>query len=82
MIYSYRHALTVGLWGQLLDLRPLAFALLFVAFLLVGFGLATPSPTRVGMESKLAVGTDMARGMVRITRHPFLWAWRSGHWYT
>jgi len=25
------------------------------------------------MESKLAEGTDLARGIVRITRHPFLW---------
>jgi uncharacterized membrane protein len=25
------------------------------------------------MESKLATGTDIARGIVRITRHPFLW---------
>jgi uncharacterized membrane protein len=47
--------------------------LVFVSFLFVGIGLATPSPTRVGMESKLAQGTDLARGMVRITRHPFLW---------
>src|SRR2546429_8678386 len=25
------------------------------------------------MESRLAQGTDIARGMVRVTRHPFLW---------
>jgi len=73
MIYGYRHAPTVGLWGQLPGLRPLAFALVFVAFLFVGVGLVTPSPTRVGMESKLTEGNDIARGMVRITRHPFLW---------
>src|SRR3989440_5091224 len=73
MIYGYRHAPTVDLWGRLPGLRPLAFALVFVAFLFVGIGLATPSPTRVGMESKLVAGTDIARGMVRITRHPFLW---------
>src|SRR5437016_2395338 len=73
MIYGYRRAPTVDLWGELLGLRPLAFALVFVAFLFVGIGLATPSPTRVGMESKLAEGTDIARGIVRVTRHPFLW---------
>src|SRR2546430_187051 len=72
MIYGYRHAPTVALWGQLPGLRPAAFALVFVAFLFVGIGLATPSPTRVGMESRLAQGTDIARGMVRVTRHPFL----------
>ena len=73
MIYGYRRAPTLDLWGQPLGLRPLAFALVFIAFLFVGIGLGTPSPTRVGMESKLAEGTDSARGMVRITRHPFLW---------
>src|SRR5437899_6534635 len=73
MIYGYRRAPTVDLWGELLGLRPLAFALVFVAFLFVGIGLATPSPTRVGMESKLAEGTDIVRGIVRVTRHPFLW---------
>src|SRR6267143_3721342 len=73
MIYGYRRAATVDLWGQLPGLRPLAFVLVFVAFLFVVIGLATPSPTLVGMESKLAQGTDLARGIVRITRHPFLW---------
>jgi len=73
MIYAYRHASTVHLWDQPLGLRPIAFVLVFVAFLFAVIGLATPSPTQVGMESKLAEGTDIARGMVRITRHPFLW---------
>ena len=73
MIYAYRHASTVHLWDQPLGLRPIAFLLMFVAFLFGVIGLATPSPTQVGMESKLAEGTDIARGMVRITRHPFLW---------
>jgi uncharacterized membrane protein len=73
MIYAYRHAPTVHLWDQLPALRPIAFVLVFIAFLFVVIGLTTPSPTQVGMESKLAAGTDIARGMVRITRHPFLW---------
>jgi uncharacterized membrane protein len=73
MIYAYRHAPTVHLWDQLPALRPIAFVLVFIAFLFVVIGLTTPSPTQVGMESKLAAGTDIARGVVRITRHPFLW---------
>ena len=72
LIYAYRHASTVHLWDQPLGLRPIAFMLVLFAFLLGVIGLATPSPTQVGMESKLANGTDIARGMVRITRHPFL----------
>ena len=73
MSSAYGRAPTVDLWGQLIGLRPLAFVLVLVAFLFVGIGLATPSPTRVGMESTLARGTDIVRGVVRITRHPFLW---------
>jgi uncharacterized membrane protein len=73
MIYAYRRAPTVHLWDQPSGLRPIAFVLVFFAFLFVVIGLATPSPTQVGMESKLAEGSDIARGMIRITRHPFLW---------
>jgi len=73
LIYGYRHAPTVALWGQPPGLRPPAFVLVFIAFLFLVVGLVTPSPTRVGMESKLAKGTDIVRGIVRITRHPFLW---------
>ena len=69
---AYARAPTIDLWGHLAYLRPAAVALVFVAFLFIVIGLATPSPTRVGMESKLAQA-DIARGMVRITRHPFLW---------
>lgn len=73
MSRAYARAPTVELWGQLVGLQPLVFATVFIAFLFVGIGLATPSPTRVGMESKLAQGAEIARGIVRITRHPFLW---------
>jgi uncharacterized membrane protein len=70
---AYARAPAVELWGQLVGLQTLAFATVLLAFLFVGIGLATPSPTRVGMESKLAQGAEIARGIVRITRHPFLW---------
>jgi uncharacterized membrane protein len=73
MIYGYRHAPTVALWARLPGLRPVAFVLVFLAFLFVGIGLTTPSPTQVGMDSTLAAGTASVHGMVRITRHPFLW---------
>lgn len=73
MIYAYRGAPAVPLWGLLLGLRPAAYVLVFIAFLFVIIGIATPSPTQVGMESTLAQGPDVVRGMIRITRHPFLW---------
>ena len=73
MIYAFRHAPAVPLWGLVLGFRTAAYVLVFIAFLFAVIGVATPSPTRVGMESKLTQGPDTARGMVRITRHPFLW---------
>jgi len=82
MIYAYRHAPTIELWGVLLGFRRAAYALVFIAFLFAVIGILTPSPTRVGMESKLASGPEAVRGMVRITRHPFLWGvalWASVH---
>jgi uncharacterized membrane protein len=82
MIYAFRHAPDVPLWGLLPGFRPTAYVLVFIAFLFVVIGLATPSPTRVGMESKLAQGADVAKGIVRITRHPFLWGialWALAH---
>ena len=84
MIYAYRHAATVDLWRPLPGLRPLAYALVFVAFLLAVIGLATPSVTGVGMESKLTGQStnSLIRGVTRITRHPFLWGvalWAVAH---
>jgi len=73
MGYAYKHAPTVELWGLQLGLRPAAYVLVFIAFLFVVIGVTTPSPTRVGMESTVGQGSGAARGMVRITRHPFLW---------
>jgi uncharacterized membrane protein len=73
MSRAYARAPAIELWAPLPGIRPLALMLVFVAFLFVVIGLATPSPTRVGMESRLSRGTELARGVVRITRHPFLW---------
>ncbi len=84
MIYAYRHASTVFLWAPAPSLRPLAYALVFIAFLLAVIGLATPSVTGVGMESKLSApsATSLIHGVTRITRHPFLWGvvlWAVAH---
>ena len=73
MAYAYRHAPAVPTWGLVLGFRPAAYLLVLIAFIFVVIGLATPSPTQVGKESTLTRGPDIARGMVRITRHPFLW---------
>lgn len=80
VIYAYRRAPLVLTWGYLAGFRQAAYVLVFIAFLFAVIGILTPSPTRVGMESRL--DPAMARGMVRITRHPFLWGvglWAATH---
>jgi len=80
VIYAYRRAPLIPTWGFLLGFRPAAYVLVLIAFLLAVIGILTPSPTRVGMESRL--DPETARGMVRITRHPFLWGvglWAATH---
>ncbi len=60
----------------------LVLVVVFVAVLFVAIGLASPSPTSVGMEGKLAQGAAAMHGITRITRHPFLWGvalWALAH---
>jgi len=71
LIWAYAKARVPAL-TPLADLRWLAAVLVFVAFALIVLGLATPGPTVVGGE-KLMNREDPARGIHRITRHPFLW---------
>jgi uncharacterized membrane protein len=52
-----------------------------IAFLLAVPGLTTPNPTSVRQEGTLD-RPDVVKGMLRITRHPFLWGvaiWAAGH---
>jgi len=53
-------------------LRPVVWLLMFVAFQFVAMGLTTASPTMTGGEGQLE-GDAPARGILRISRHPFLW---------
>ena len=80
VIYAYRHAPLIPTWGLLIGFRTAAYVLVFIAFLFAVIGVMTPSPTRVGMESRL--DPETARGMLRITRHSFLWGvalWAAVH---
>ncbi|MEQ1755876.1 MAG: NnrU family protein [Micropepsaceae bacterium] len=52
-----------------------------IAALFIVSGVLTPNPTSVGME-KLASKPEVATGVLRITRHPFLWGvalWATFH---
>lgn len=59
-------------WWNGSGIRPVVSVLMFFAFQFVAIGLTTPSPTATGGEGALET-EDPAKGMLRITRHPFLW---------
>lgn len=71
MIWAYirAHVPQVTPWYEL---RWIAVAAMLIAFLLIVLGVTTPGVTGVGGGKKLAE-PDSARGIQRITRHPFLW---------
>jgi uncharacterized membrane protein len=61
--------------------RDIQLGLTLIAFLLAVPGLLTPNPTSVRQEGVLDK-PESIRGMLRITRHPFLWGvaiWAAGH---
>jgi uncharacterized membrane protein len=62
-------------------LRWPGMALAGLGVALAGAGLLTPGPTLAGFEKTLAAA-EPAKGVLRITRHPFLWGaalWAGGH---
>lgn len=61
--------------------RQVQLGLQLLAMLLIVPGLTTPNPTSVRQEGVLEKA-DAVKGMLRITRHPFLWGvavWAIGH---
>ena len=77
MIWAYAHAPAAPLWPGLRFLPPIVMPFAFV-LLVCGYRL---NPTMVGAE-KLLKNDDPARGMIRITRHPIMWAimlWAGAH---
>jgi uncharacterized membrane protein len=69
IVAAYNRAPYVATWGMLEWWKPVAIVLMLPAILLVVIGLATPNPTSVAQEGRLA---RPAEGIVRVTRHPFL----------
>ncbi len=69
LIAAYNHAPYLATWGMLEWWKPFAIALMLPAVLLVVIGLATPNPTSLAQEERIA---QPPRGVVRVTRHPFL----------
>ena len=72
LAHAYRVAGYIETWGQLAWFKPIAALLMLVAFLLVVLGMTAPNPMAVGGENLLMADAP-ARGIHRVTRHPFLW---------
>lgn len=69
------------IWSMSAVTHGLQFLLQMVAVLFVVVGLATPNPTSVRQETVLD-RPQSVQGVLRITRHPFLWGvalWALGH---
>src|SRR6266542_2133911 len=81
LIVAYRHAEARVLWVAPGSVKLAALPLVLLAFLLVVVGLTTPNPTTLGADALLD-RPNVARGILRITRNPFLWGtalWALAH---
>jgi len=85
LIFAYAGARAVqaneAYWSVTPVTRVVQVALQLLAMLLIVPGLTTPNPTSVRQEGQLQK-VDVVKGMLRITRHPFLWGvaiWAAGH---
>ncbi|HEY3254225.1 MAG TPA: NnrU family protein [Polyangiaceae bacterium] len=81
LIDAYRKASFYPLWFAPPIIHWLPLLLMPFALLLLVGAFSVPNPTTVGAE-KILQRTDAARGVLRITRHPFLWGtalWSGSH---
>lgn len=81
MVRAYAQAPFVPIWPPYQFLHWVPVLIMPVAFILVVAGATTRSPTAVGAETA-ALARDPAPGILRITRHPFLWGtalWAISH---
>ncbi len=72
-VVAYLHAPLVPVWLPPLWTHWVPVALMPLASLLLVGGYSTPNPTAVGMERR-ARADDPAPGILRVTRHPVMWA--------
>ena len=83
LIFAYRGADVVPLWGPPPGARAIAIVLVLIAFVLLVFSIAPSNPTLAGADEMLK-GELAATGIARITRYPGLWAfalWAAAHLY-
>jgi uncharacterized membrane protein len=78
MSWAYARAPVEPLWP---GVRWLPALLMPISFVLLACGLLANNPTIVGMY-RLLKNADPARGIIRVTRHPVMWAfllWALAH---
>ena len=80
LVLAHGAAPFVALWGDPVWARHLAVVVMFFASILLFCGVSTPSPTAIG--AKAPDGATPAPGILRVTRHPVMWAiglWAVSH---
>ncbi|MBV9859463.1 MAG: NnrU protein [Alphaproteobacteria bacterium] len=80
-VSAYRHAPVMPLWPMGAWMAAVPVVVMPLATILLVGGYTTRNPTAVGME-RSAAADDPAPGLLRITRHPVLWAlaiWALAH---
>lgn len=80
-VHAQRGGADVVFWSATPVTKWIQLVVTFVAFMLIVPGLLTPNPTSVRQEGQLSK-PDAVRGILRVTRHPFLWGvalWAAGH---
>lgn len=80
-VTAYIHAPTLMLWRFAPWMVFVPLVIMPLASILLIAGYSTPNPTAVGME-RVAGDDDPAPGIMRVTRHPILWAiglWALAH---
>lgn len=81
LVFAYRRAPCAPLWTLSRDVAWLPLFVMPPAFVLLAGAFTVPNPTAVAAEAALK-RPEPARGVLRITRHPFLWAvvlWAGAH---
>lgn len=81
LVTAWKAAPHLPLWDPGAGLRHLTLAVMPVASLLVVCGLTRPNPTSVGQRPD-PDAREPATGILRVTRHPFLWGvgiWAVSH---
>jgi uncharacterized membrane protein len=79
---AFSSSANAGYWSTPAWLRDVVAVAMLVALTLVVYGLTSKNPTAVQQEKLLDGEADPATGILRITRHPFLWGvalWAGAH---